>query len=56
LEWFEALFVPVATAIGVPALMTSGMQVRKARYYKRRVGLGEVDAHYRANRLFGLLW
>ncbi len=48
--------MPVATAIGIPALMTSGMEVRKARYYKRRTGRHEVDAHYRANRLFGILW
>jgi hypothetical protein len=55
LEWFEALFVPVATAIGIPALMTSGMQIKEARYHKRE-RIPRSTAYPKPNRLFGLRW
>jgi hypothetical protein len=55
LQWFEALFVPVATAIGIPALMTTTMQVKEARYNKRE-SISATTLYPKANKLFGIRW
>lgn len=52
LEWFEGLFVPVATALGLPALMTTTMQVKASRSGTRRIAAQGQEA----NRLFGMRW
>ena len=51
LEWFEALFVPVGTALGLPALMTTTMSARSARS-SRGIGARSVQR----NKLFGIYW
>jgi hypothetical protein len=58
LEWFEGLFVPVATALGLPALMTATMQVKETSAARSQAAFTRTTAPPRpdANRLFGILW
>jgi hypothetical protein len=55
LGWFEALFVPIATAIGVPALMTGAMQVKEERYNKKE-GAVYASSYPKHDRLLGIRW
>jgi len=50
LEWFEALFTPIATAIGIPALMTTAMGTKEARYHKRE-GTVRASSYPKADKL-----
>lgn len=55
LGWFEALFVPIMTALGVPALMTTAMVAKRGRALRREApGMGAMSVE--RNKLFGIRW
>lgn len=55
LEWFEGLFVPVATALGIPALMTTAMVTKRERAVRRDTpGLGALSTE--RDKLLGIYW
>lgn len=52
--WGEQLFIHVGTALGLPALMTTTIEVRAARYNRKHPRV--VAMGYDRNRLFRYLW
>jgi len=50
LEWFEALAAPIATILGIPALMTTAMGTKEARYHKRE-GTVRASSYPKADKL-----